>query len=1525
MVARSRKFDATQPVQSRVAGGVFMLAPLALAGGCLLVASPAIAACTTSSPANGTSVDCTTGADQTTRVGSGRNNNDVSVTVESNAVINVVGDSAISLGDNATIRLEAGALVTNNPEGHQGPYGTGGNTIEINQNGTIVIGLGASVIKTGASDSAEAINVHGAGNTITNFGTVQASNDAAIWFQDESAAGAKNIVDNFGRIIQTEGGNVIGTSGGVGIQFFNRTGALVQGNLVFAGGNDELYLSAGSVITGNLSGGDGFDTLTLQGVTGSSDVLTGYVQGFETLTKSGGGQWTMSGSLEGFQTVTVESGTLTLTGDNVGFTGSAIVQSDGVLEARAQSLPVRTDPAANVNNIQNDGILRFTQPAGDDATYVGQITGNGSVEKTGGGIVTLAPADPAGNTYGGGTIIREGVLAASADSAIGAAGSGVTLDGGAFGFASSFTLGAGRAVTITSNNGGLYAAPGVTGVVTQAVTGDGTLTKSGDGAVVLTGANTYAGGTTIAAGALQLGDGGTSGSILGDVTNNGALIFNRADVVTFPGTISGSGSVQQVGAGATVFTADNTYTGGTTIAAGTLQLGDGGTSGSIVGDVVDNGALVFNRADTVTFAGVISGTGNVQQIGAGATVLTGDSTYTGGTTIASGVLQLGDGGTSGSIVGDITNNSTLAFNRADTFTVPGVISGSGDVRQIGSGTTVLTADNTYTGGTTIAAGALQLGDGGTSGSILGDVANNGSLIFNRADTVTFPGTISGSGSVQQIGAGATVLTADNTYTGGTTITAGALQLGDGGTSGSILGDVANNGSLIFNRADTVTFPGTISGSGSAQQIGAGATVLTADNTYTGGTTITAGTLQLGNGGTSGSIVGNVSNDGSLVFNRADAVIFDGRISGSGDVQQIGAGTTILTAHNTYTGGTTITAGALQLGNGGLLGSIVGDVVNDGALIFNRRNTVTFPGTISGSGAVRQIGAGATILTANNTYTGVTSVERGALAVGDAAHPGAALSGGGQVNVAAGATFGGYGSVAGDVVNNGTIAVADAFPGFAGGPGGNFTIGGVVTNAGHAQIGGGAVGNNLVVGSWVGQNGTVGVNTVLGGDNSPSDRLLINGGSATGASILQVANVGGLGAVTWGNGIQVVGAINGATTATGAFTLGGPVVAGPYEYTLYRGSRDASDPQSWYLRTDLPTPPTPPTPNPGPGPSPEPTPAPGPVIPNYRPETSLYAALPSMALGYGQSILGTLHERVGEQELLRGRQSASGPSFVNGAWGRIIGQHIDQSTSAGGIYGRGPAYDQDIAAFQFGLDIYRREHADGSRDHAGVYVVVGQSEGSVKHFTGARAGQNRFDAQTIGAYWTHFGATGWYVDAVAQGTWYNARSSSVRMRQISPDGFGVGLSLETGYPLQLGGGWIVEPQAQLVYQSISLDSRYDGAAQVRFSDVQSLAGRIGARLSRTWTLDAENGPKQINVWARANLWNEFLGNPKTWFSSADGFVPFHSEMKGAWTQLGGGVTAQLNGNVALYADASYNIGHGGDRRSWDGKVGVRVNW
>ncbi len=126
---------------------------------------------------------------------------------------------------------------------------------------------------------------------------------------------------------------------------------------------------------------------------------------------------------------------------------------------------------------------------------------------------------------------------------------------------------------------------------------------------MLTGTHTFTGGTTIQTGTLQIGNGGTSGSLAGDIVNNAALAFNRSDSMSYSGPISGSGALTKLGGGSLVLTGANSFTGGTTITDGTLQIGNGGTTGSITGDIVNNAALAFNRSNTVTYSSVISGQG----------------------------------------------------------------------------------------------------------------------------------------------------------------------------------------------------------------------------------------------------------------------------------------------------------------------------------------------------------------------------------------------------------------------------------------------------------------------------------------------------------------------------------------------------------------------------------------------------------------------------------------------------------------------------------------------------------------------------------------------------------------------------------------------------------------------------------------------------------------------------------------------------------------------------------------------------
>lgn len=468
---------------------------------------------------------------------------------------------------------------------------------------------------------------------------------------------------------------------------------------------------------------------------------------------------------------------------------------------------------------------------------------------------------------------------------------------------------------------------------------------------------------------------------------------------------------------------------------------------------------------------------------------------------------------------------------------------------------------------------------------------------------------------------------------------------------------------------------------------------------------------------------------------------------------------------------------------------------------------------------------------------------------------------------------------------------------------------------------------LTVMNYIGEGGIVGLNTYLGSDGSPSDRLIINGGGATGASLLSIAKTGGNGAVTAGNGILVVDALNGGSTQSGAFSLTTPVLAGPYQYSLFRGSRDASNPNAWFLRSTIdcaaPGAPSPPcgtsggiSPGPSPGPSPNPPqPTPPASIPNFRAEVSMYAAVPAMTLLYGRNLIDSLHQRVGDESDQRGKTGA------NLGWGRLIGMtgHRDSRDT---IFGAGPSYGYEFLGVQAGHDLYRTERANGSRDQAGLYFAAGTARGDVTHFDRLR-GNSNFDGYSLGGYWTHFGPGGWYVDAVLQGTWHTVTSHARRfLRPLETSGASVGGSLEVGYPFRLPSGFFIEPQAQVVYQRVFLDDAADSFADVRFRDVESMAGRIGARFGRTWALD---GQRTMTAWLRPNIWHEFRGNPLTEFSSATGFIPFRANLGGTWGELNGGISGQITPATTVYANAAYQSRFEGKSFAYTGQVGLRVNW
>ena len=554
-----------------------------------------------------------------------------------------------------------------------------------------------------------------------------------------------------------------------------------------------------------------------------------------------------------------------------------------------------------------------------------------------------------------------------------------TLPSAALTVAGAASFGANSVLNGGSLSAASFAVSG--GTIRTVLTGTGALIKTGTSTATLTGANTFSGGTTISGGTLVV----NSFGLVGSVTNNARLEFSQDSNGTFAGTISGTGQLIKSGTGRVGLTGTNVYTGGTTINAGTLTV----TTSSLPGAVVNNATLQFNQDGRGTFKGVISGTGAVLKSGLGAAGLTGVNTYTGGTTVDAGTLVV----TTASLPGNVTNNAILQFNQSSRGTYLGLISGTGAVVKTGTGAVGLTGANTYAGGTTVSEGTLLV----TTVSLPGNVINNATLQFNQAFRGTYAGVISGTGALVKTGTGDAGLTGANTYTGGTTVSEGVLFV----TTLSLPGNVVNNATLQFNQFSKGTYAGVISGTGAVLKTGAGAVGLTGANTYAGGTTISEGTLVV----TSTSLPGDVVNNAIIQFNQNGNGTYASAITGTGSLLKTGTGNLGLTGLNNYSGGTTISDGTLFVTTSSLP---TGSVVNNATLQFNQTATGVFNGTISGSGTVIKGGRGSMSFTADNTYTGTTELIGGTLFI-----EGNQGSASGNVNVASGATLGGTGTIGGN--------------------------------------------------------------------------------------------------------------------------------------------------------------------------------------------------------------------------------------------------------------------------------------------------------------------------------------------------------------------------------------------------------------------------------------------------------------------------------------------------------------------------------
>ncbi|WP_158298707.1 autotransporter-associated beta strand repeat-containing protein [Sphingomonas psychrotolerans] len=464
--------------------------------------------------------------------------------------------------------------------------------------------------------------------------------------------------------------------------------------------------------------------------------------------------------------------------------------------------------------------------------------------------------------------------------------------------------------------GGLNLSTTFAGVIGQDAVSTLSLVKDGTGTLTLTGANNYTGTTTISAGTLQVGNGGTSGRLgSGDVINNSILFFSRSDGLTVGSVISGTGSLALLNGGLTLSGA-NSYSGATTIQSGTLTIQNNSALGSnATGTTVGSGgALEMQGGITITEALRLFGTG----VANGGALRSISGTNTVATDIVLGSSARININGALNLQGVTGNGHTLTVGGGGQGTFFGAISNLTSFIKDGTGTLTLTGANNYTGTTTISAGTLQVGNGGTSGRLgSGDVINNSILFFSRSDGLTVGSVISGTGSLALLNGGLT-LSGANSYSGATTIQSGTLTIQNNSALGSNATGttVGSGGALEMQGGITITEALTLYGTGVAN----GGVLRNISGTNTVATDIILGSSARININGALNLQGVTGNGHALTVGGAGQGTFFGAISNLTSFTKDGTGTLTLSGASTFSGATVVDDGTLELTATGSTGS-----------------------------------------------------------------------------------------------------------------------------------------------------------------------------------------------------------------------------------------------------------------------------------------------------------------------------------------------------------------------------------------------------------------------------------------------------------------------------------------------------------------------------------------------------------------------------------------------------------------------------